>query len=325
MNHLPCVLFFGSDAICLPFLDFLIGEGAAYCELKAVVSQPDRPQGRGRKLRPNPVAEWAVENKIRLLQPEKPDDTLLGELAKLEPTIGFVMAYGHFLSKSLRELPKHGLVNFHGSILPSYRGASPVETALAEGASQTGVSLMHVVREMDAGGVADVESVDIEKTDTSLCLRAKMGQAVVSLMRRNLVLAVSGGLHFHPQDASKATHCRKITKEDAAFDFTLPAEKICARLRAFTPWPGGYFESSGERIKAGLCHSLDEHTDQLPGTVLPFAEDGCLRIACGKGVLVICELQRAGGRMLPSADFLRGYPLQEGLLLEGIPARPLVD
>ena len=155
-----------------------------------------------------------------------------------------------------------------------------METALAEGASQTGVSLMQVVREMDAGGVADVESVDIEKTDTSLRLRAKMGQAVVPLMRRNLALAVSGGLHFQPQDASKATHCRKITKEDAAFDFTLPAEKICARLRAFTPWPGGYFESSGERIKAGLCHSLDEHTDQLPGTVLPFAEDGCLRIAC---------------------------------------------
>ncbi|MGC6455301.1 MAG: methionyl-tRNA formyltransferase [Coraliomargaritaceae bacterium] len=325
MKNLPCVLFFGSDAICLPFLDFLVGEGARFCRLGAVISQPDRPQGRGRKLRPNPVAEWAARNEIRLLQPEKPDSTLVEELAALEPAVGFVMAYGHFLSKALRELPRYGLVNFHGSILPAYRGASPVETALAEGESKTGISLMEVVREMDGGGVADVERVQIDKTDTGLSLRAKMGEAVVPLMRRNLSASLNGGLHFQPQNGSEASYCRKITKEDAAFDFALPAEQICARLRAFTPWPGGYFESSGERIKAGLCHSLEEDTDQLPGTVLPFAEDGCLRIACGKGVLVVGELQRAGGRMLSAADFLRGYPLEVGLVLESVPARSLVD
>jgi methionyl-tRNA formyltransferase len=325
MKNVPRVLFFGSDAICLPFLDFLVEEGARFCRLEAVVSQPDRPQGRGRKLRPNPVAEWAAGKAVRLLQPEKPDRALLEELAELEPAVGFVMAYGHFLSKSLRELPQHGLVNFHGSILPSYRGASPVEAALAEGASHTGISLMQVVREMDAGGVADVEPVLIEKTDTALSLRAKIGEAVVPLMRRNLSAAVSGGLNFQPQDASGVTHCRKITKEDGAFDFTLPAEQISARLRAFSPWPGAYFEFSGERIKAGLCHSLEEAASALPGTLLPRAEDGYLRIACGKGVLVVCELQRPGGRMLPAADFLRGYPLDAGLVLQSVPGRPLVD
>lgn len=325
MKNLPIIVFFGSDAICLPFLDFLAGEGAEHCRLGAVISQPDRPQGRGRKLRPNPVAEWAAARGVALWQPEKPDPALVRQVAGLCPAAGFVMAYGHFLPKSLREAPLHGLVNFHGSILPAYRGASPVETALAEGESRTGVSLMQVVRAMDAGGVADVEAVCIEETDTAATLRAKAGEAVVPLARRNLPAVLAGELVFRPQDASAVTHCRKISKEDGAIDFTLCAKRVHARLRAFTPWPGGYFEHDGVRIKTGRSGCEAGAAEAPPGTVLPAGEGGCLRIACGAGVLLLHELQRPGGRMLPAPDFLRGYPLGAGLRLESVAARPLVD
>lgn len=324
MKDLPNVVFFGSDAICLPCLNFLKEEGEDYCRLAAVISQPDRPQGRGRKLRANPVAEWASAQGVELWQPEKPDGELLQLVKDLQVVVGFVMAYGHFLPRSLRDAPLHGLVNFHGSILPAYRGASPVETALAEGESGTGVSLMQVVREMDAGGVADVEEVCIEEADTAVTLREKVGEAVVPLMRRNLPAVLSGGLEFKPQDASGVTHCRKITKEDGAMDFLLTAQALSARLRAFTPWPGGFFGYKGERIKVGRCSFEERDAGVPPGTIISADENSCLRIACNGGVLVLHELQRPGGRMLPAGDFLRGYPLEVGFRLESVAATRLV-
>ena len=324
MKSAANVVFFGSDRICLPFLDFLLEEGVDHCRLAAVISQPDRRQGRGHKLSQNPVAEWATRRGVALWQPEKPDAALVESLIELETVVGFVMAYGHFLPKSLRHAPTYGLVNFHGSILPAYRGASPVETALAEGESITGISLMKVVREMDAGGVADVEEVPIEPSDTAAIVRAKVGASVVPLMRRNLSAAITGSLRFVEQNAALVTHCRKITKEDGALDFTLPAEKICARLRAFTPWPGGYFTHNGEHIKLGASSYSEEIMDVPPGTVLASSGNADLRIVCQKGVLLIHELQRPGGRMLPVADFLRGYPLAPGLHLPSVPVRSLV-
>lgn len=324
MKALPKVIFFGSDAICLPFLNFLIKEGAAFGTLAAVVSQPDRRRGRGKKEQANPVAAWASENGIALFQPEKPDRQLAASLNEINPVIGFVMAYGHFLPNYLRDLPDHGLVNFHGSILPAYRGASPVETALAEGLSSTGVSLMQIVRAMDAGGVADIEEVAISDVDTAVSLRLKIGQAVVPLMSRNFNDCLSGNLSYKPQDSNQASYCRKITKEDGAIDFTLPAAQIASRIRAFTPWPGGYFDYNDERLKVGRCGCVEVNTGHPPATVLGLDEKSCLRIACEKSVLLVYELQRPGGRMLPVSDFLRGFDLPVGTRLGSVPARALV-
>jgi methionyl-tRNA formyltransferase len=324
MSDLPNIVYFGSDAICLPGLDYLKQEAANACNLRAVVSQPDRRKGRGKQLQPNPVATWALANGIELLQPEKPTRELADWLRKQNVSLGLVMAYGHFLSKSLREAPQQGLLNFHGSLLPKYRGASPVETALAMGETETGVALMQVAREMDAGAVADVERVPISEAVTAAELRAQVGEAVVPLLRRNLQSILAGELVFKDQDAKQATFCRKLRKEDGAVDFALSAAEIHNRLRAFTPWPGGYFDHGEKRIKVGHATAEPDATATAhPGMVMSAASS--LQVATGKGLICFHELQLPGARMLPVADFLRGYEIVPGEQLIGGIADELVS
>ena len=201
MHQLPNIVYFGSDAICLPGLDYLLKEAADKCTLRAVVSQPDRRRGRGKSLQQNPVAQWATENGIELLQPESPGSELADWLRAEEVRVGLVMAYGHFLKRALRKAPQYGLLNFHGSLLPKYRGASPLETALAMGEAEAGVALMKIVREMDAGGFADVERVSIDARMVAPELRARAGEAVVPLLKRNLSAILAGTLTFEQQDS----------------------------------------------------------------------------------------------------------------------------
>ncbi|CAA6680107.1 MULTISPECIES: methionyl-tRNA formyltransferase [unclassified Lentimonas] len=323
MSELPNIVFFGSDAICLPVLNYLKHDAAGACVLRAVVSQPDRRQGRGKKLQPNPVAAWATENGVELLQPEKPTRELADWMQAEQTAVSLVMAYGHFLQKSLREAAPQGMWNFHGSLLPKYRGASPVETALASGDAETGVGLMQVVKEMDAGAVADFETVCIGDQDTGPELRVKVGEAVVPLLRRNLSAMLAGELQVTEQDLSQVTYCRKMTKEDGAVDFSLSASEIYDRLRAFTPWPGGYFDHGESRIKVGAASvELDGLASAGPGTVL--STEPAVRVATGEGVICFHELQRPGARMLPVAEFLRGYPMAQGDQLIGRTAEALV-
>ncbi len=323
MSDLPKIVYFGSDAICLPGLNYLFEQGRECCALVGVVSQPDRRQGRGKKLQQNPVAEYASDRGIPLLQPEKPNAALAEFLREQGVALAFVMAYGHFLPKAVREAPTHGMLNFHGSILPAYRGASPVETAIAMGEPETGVCLMQVVKEMDAGAVADCERVCIEGTDTSPLVRAKVGQAVVPLLKRNLVASLRGELSFEPQDVSQATFCRKVFKEDGALDFAQTAAVIDARLRAFTPWPGGYFDHGETRIKVGACKVDTSECSAAPGMVLAVADT--VDVATTAGMLRIQELQRPGGRMLPVADFIRGYSIQVGEVLPSVEGESLLE
>ncbi|MGJ8654241.1 MAG: methionyl-tRNA formyltransferase [Opitutaceae bacterium] len=323
MSTLPKVIFFGSDAICLPVLNYLINEAADQCELCAVVSQPDRRQGRGKQLQPNPVSAWARDKGVELMQPEKPAADLVEWIEAQGIAVAMVMAYGHFLTKRLREAPTHGMINFHGSILPKYRGASPIETSIAMGDAETGVGLMQVVREMDAGGVADVETVRIDNADTGPSVRAKVGEAVVPLMQRNLQATLTGSLDFVPQNVSEATHCRKMRKEDGALNFEQPAQAIYDRLRAFTPWPGGYFDHGEIRIKVGRSTVGDETSTAAPGTVV--SVDDVISVATLDGVICFHELQRPGGRLLPVPDFVRGYPIAVGEVLPSIVGEPLVD
>lgn len=318
----PKIAYFGSDAICLPGLRYLHEQCQDLCELALVVSQPDRRQGRGKQLKQNPVAAYASEAGIPLSQPEKPSREWAAELKLDELAVAFVMAYGHFLPKSVRDAPANGLLNFHGSLLPAYRGASPVETALALGDSETGVCLMEIAKEMDAGGVADVERIPIHEVDTGPMLRERMGEAVIPLIQRGLAAALSGELSFEAQDASKATFCRKISKQDGALDFQQPAELIDCRLRAFTPWPGGYFEFRDTLIKTGFAESLPVRAEADPGTVLLSGES--LDVATTEGVIRFHELQRPGGRMLPAQDFLRGFPIEPGDQLPSVQSESLL-
>ena len=321
--HPPRIVFFGSDAICLPALEYLRGAETCPGELACVVSQPDRARGRGRKTTPNAVSEWAEARGVPLRRPEKPDAALAEALREEGVALALVMAYGHFLPKALREAPARGMLNFHASLLPAYRGASPVEGAVASGDRETGVCLMRVVREMDAGDVAGRERVCIEESDTSVEVREKIARATVPLLERHLGDALAGALRFEPQGTEGLSFTRRIRKADGLIDFRMTPRDLVNRWRALQPWPGGMFDRGEVRIKVGRAAVAAETGEGAPdGTVV--SAGGVLRVAAGGGAVDFGALQRPGGRMLPAAEFLRGLPIREGERLTGGEAEPLV-
>ena len=302
--------------------------GVGRWELLAVVSQPDRKQGRGQKLKANPVAEFANENGLRLFQPNKPGEDLVLFLKEHKVDISFVMAYGHFLGRAIREASRLGMVNFHGSVLPKYRGASPVETAIASGESETGVSLMQIDQEMDAGAVADIESVKIEKSDSASSVRVKIGEATVPILERSMIPLMKNELKFNPQNEALVSYCRKLAKEDGMIDFELSAVDIYNRWRAFKTWPNSFCFHGENRIKVGRLEVSEDtpakNISSLPCGSVIFEKDK-LRVTTSSGLLRIFELQRAGGKMLPVSDFLRGYTISDGDCLKGQKSVPLLS
>ncbi len=310
---LPKIIFWGADAIALKLLEVLHREGAGHWRLHAVVSQPDRARGRGRHVQPNPIALYAREAGLPLLQPDKPDAALAEYVRGEGIDLGVVMAYGHILRRAHLRAHRLGMVNLHASLLPSYRGASPVETAICEGERETGLSLMSVIPRMDAGPVADTEAVAIHAGESAGALRTRLAHACVPLALRALPKLLSGGLEFKDQDDSRATYCRKLSKQDGSLDFAAPAAKLACRINGLDPWPGAFADHAGNRIKLRRALAGDTPADSLrAGTVLGVSADGWLQVATGCGVLRIAELQKPGGRMLAAADFLRGYPLKKG-------------
>ena len=326
-KHKQKIVYFGSDSICLPSLQWLDTKVTEHWDLLAVVSQPDRKQGRGQKLKANPVAEYAKERGIQLFQPEKPGEDLVQFLEKHKVDVSFVMAYGHFLGRAIREASRLGMVNFHGSILPKYRGASPIETAIACGETETGVSLMQIDREMDAGAVADMETISIEKEDDALSVRMKIGKATISILERSMNGLLDNELVFKKQDEESISHCRKLTKEDGLIDFELSAEDIFNRWRAFKAWPNSFCFHGENRIKVGLleiCESAlsPDKLGLVCGSVI--LEKDSIMVVTSSGLIRLLKLQKAGGRMLSAPDFLRGYAIKNGDCLKGNKGIPLV-
>jgi methionyl-tRNA formyltransferase len=316
------IAFFGSDAIAIPALEYL--HWAEGVELAGVISQPDRPAGRGRHLHANAVSAWAKRMGLPLLQPEKPGEEEVSWLRTQRVDLALVMAYGHLLKKDLLEAAPQGMWNLHASLLPAYRGASPVETALACGETVTGVSLMRMAQKMDAGPVAAQVHVPIRNTDTGAQLRERIGLACVPLLQRHLNSLGDGTATPVAQDEARATYCRKLHKTDAHVDFALPAIELERRVRAFQPWPGVAIEHAGHDLKVGAAMVASETTIAAPGTVLS-ANEGGVDVATGAGVLRLLALQRPGGRMLDVAEFLRGYPIQPGAILKSQALRALVS
>jgi len=203
----------------------------------------------------------------------------------------------------------------HTSLLPKYRGASPIQSAIASGERATGVTLMRIVRRLDAGPVADVEGVAIEALDTATDVEAKLGAACVPLLRRALPRLAAGALSFTPQDEAAATYCRKLAKEDGGLDLGAPARVLAARINGLFPWPGCAIEIAGQVVKLGLADvAATVEAGGTPGEVLGHDADGLL-VATGEGVLRLRRLQRPGGRLLPAAEFLRGFLVPAGSTL----------
>ncbi len=318
MNPLR-IVFFGSDSIAQPMLEWLVNDRSGNAQIVAVFTQPDKPVGRGQKITPNAIKTWALGRGLPVFQPEKLTEDVRRQLVSLNADLGLVMAYGHILRDDFIATPGMGMLNLHTSLLPRYRGASPIQTAIANGEAETGVSLMCIVRRLDAGPVADVEPVRIEKMDTALEVEAKLAAACVPLMARALGRLREGSLALQPQDDTQATFCRKLTKEDGVLDFSAPAAVLAARIHGLFPWPSCSVEIAGQPVKIGLAEAIAGAPTERPGCILR-AEDGELVVATADGLLKLHRLQRPGGRMLAAADFLRGFPVKVG---EVIPSRPM--
>jgi methionyl-tRNA formyltransferase len=320
------LVFLGSDAIALPLLEWLAGAGAGDAEVVGVFTQPDRPIGRGQQIRPNAIKVWAQapQRALPVFQPEKLGPEERVQLAKLAPDLGLVMAYGHILRDEFMSTPRLGMLNLHTSLLPKYRGASPIQTAIASGERETGVTLMRIVRRLDAGPIVDAEPVPIHTLDTAVEVEASLAAACVPLLGRALPRLVAGTLTVTEQDDGAATYCRKLEKEDGGVDFAAPAAVIAARINGLFPWPSCTVEIAGQAVKLGLAEAAAGETSAaLPGTVLGADAEG-LRVATGLGVVRLRRLQRPGGRMMAAGEFLRGFPVSAGTLLPSRPHTTLV-
>jgi methionyl-tRNA formyltransferase len=331
------LVFLGSDPIALPLLDWLADEGSAVARVVAVFTQPDRPVGRGQKITANGIKQWALARALPVYQPEKITDEVRAQLAALQADVSLVMAYGHILKQDFIDTPRLGTLNLHASLLPKYRGASPIQTAIANGERETGVSLMRIVRQLDAGPVADVERVSITPRDTALDIEEKLAAACVPLLVRTLPRLANNQLTFVEQDHTAATFCRRMVKDDGRLDFAAPAARLAARINGLFPWPACSVEIDGQIIKIGLADIIDAQSypdichlisDKCAGTVVGVDGEGLLvKVGVGEGATLLrcLRLQKPGGKMLPASEFLRGSPIPVDTVLPSQSLPALVD
>ena len=294
-------VFFGSPDFAVPTLDALID--SPYRPV-AVVTQPDRGAGRGRKLRRPPVAERAVEAEIAVLQPSRlREPEAVAALAALAPDLQIVAAYGQLLPPAVLEAPRHGTLNVHASLLPRWRGASPVSAAIAAGDAETGATIMLVDETEDTGPILAQRATAIGARETAGELSDRLAALGASLLLETIPRWLAGEIKPQPQDAALATRARRVRKDAGRIDWTLPAAQLARNVRAYTPWPGAFTELGGQRVR--LAVAAVEQGNGAVGEVVGVAEDA-IRVGTGEGVLAVERLQRAGKREMSAAEFARG-------------------
>lgn len=294
-------VFMGSPDFALPVLH---GLAAAY-PLVGVVTQPDRPAGRGRSLTPPPVKNLAAELGIPLIQPRRlRDPEAMAQLRTWDPQLIVVAAFGQILRPELLELPRFGCVNVHASLLPRWRGAAPIPAAILQGDSHTGVTIMLMDPGVDTGPMLSQRPTPIQPGETARQLSERLAQLGAQLLLETLPRYLSGELLPQPQPEQGATYAPMLKKEDGRLDFNQPAQELERRVRAFHPWPGAFMEWQGLPLKIHRARLGVNAWRQPPGKHL--IQDGLPGVATPQGVLLLEELQPAGKRPLPGADFLRG-------------------
>ncbi len=302
------LVFFGSPDFALPALEALLAAGH---DVSLVVSQPAKPAGRSATLLDPPVARRAKELGLAVFQPPTlKDEEAVARLAGERADLFVVVAYGKILAQRVLDLPRLGCVNVHGSVLPRWRGASPVQAALLAGDAESGVSIMRMEAGMDTGPVYAVTRGPIGPEEDAGSLSARLAREGAELLVATLPALGAGTLVPAPQDDALATLCPKIRREDGQAGFSRPAEELERRLRAFTPWPGLFAFRGGKRVKLLSARAVPGTPGAAPGEVLAAGEE--VVVACGEGALALGRLQAEGRKALDAATFARGERVAAG-------------
>lgn len=305
----PSIVFMGTPEFARVSLEALVKAGYP---ILAVVSQPSKPAGRGKTLLSPPCAAFAEENNLPLLQPAKiKTPEAIESIARLKPDFIVVAAYGKLLPQAILDIPKIDILNVHASLLPEYRGAAPIQRSILEGKKETGVSIMRVQLEMDAGPVYLKRSIPIERRETSRTLFSKLAALGSELLLEAIPQIATGSIKPQEQDFQKVTHAPPIKKEEGKIQWGKSAAEIERQIRAFTPWPSAHTFVDNKTLKIYDAEALPETTDKAPGTVYFLSEKG-IHVACGNSSLCVTQVQLEGKKQMRASEFVRGYRLETG-------------
>lgn len=300
------IVFWGTPEFATPALRALVGEGH---DVVAVVTQPDRPRARGGRSRStldaSPVKQVAVEEGIAVLQPDRPrGEEFAASLRALQPDVSVVVAYGHILPRDIIELPRLGTLNIHGSLLPLYRGAAPIQAAIRDGRTETGVSIMRMVPALDAGPVILSEATDILPDETAGELQLRLAELGAEAIVEALALLDVGKAVETAQDVAAATYAPKVERDHARVDWNAPAPQVGRLVRAYDPRPGAWTMLQGAELRLfGVRATPSAHGQ--PGTILSAGDDGML-VACGSGAVRVTDVHPAGRKRQRAAEWIRG-------------------
>jgi methionyl-tRNA formyltransferase len=316
----PRLVFFGTPPIAARNLEALVTGGF---DVAAVVSQPDRPVGRGQKLQPTPVRESAEKLGLPVPQPESARDPELREhLAALAPDLFTVVAYGNFLPEKLLSVPRLAALNLHFSLLPAYRGAAPVNWALVDGVGRTGVTVQRMAKRMDAGDVVLQRGLDVGPDETAPELFGRLTALGFPLLAEAVELVYAGNDTRTPQDESRVTFAPLLKREHGGLDFTRPARALYDRWRGLLPWPGVFCLLGEETLKVHRCRPFPENTTEPHGAVFRSTRDGWLTACGGGSVLEILEVQAGGSKRLTAQNFANGRRLKPPFRLTPVVPAP---
>ena len=319
------IVFFGTPQFAVPTLQRLLDSTHT---VAGVVTQPDRPRGRGHRVTDAPVKALAVERLIPVMQPDrlKPPD-VADAMRAWQPDLGVVAAYGRIIPEHLLAIPRLGMINVHASLLPRYRGAAPVHRAVIDGESETGITIMRIVKELDAGAMFARAIRPIGPDETSDVVEAALAELGANLLARVVEQIAAGTAREEPQDPTRATYAPRLTKEEGLIDWSQPSSGIHNRVRGLYPWPHAYTFVDGARLivlrsrvdPADLEGPRDneDKAPALPGTIVGVTRDA-IHVATGEGgQLAIVEVQPEGRRPMLVRDFLAGHPIRPGAVLSG--------
>ncbi|MEE9259466.1 MAG: methionyl-tRNA formyltransferase [Nitrospinaceae bacterium] len=303
------LVFMGTPDFAVPTLKTL---HTSRHSVLGVVTQPDRPKGRGQGLQASPVKQYAVENGLPVFQPEKSSaPESVAELAALQPDLIVVIAYGQILRENLLSLPRHFCMNVHASLLPQYRGAAPINWAIINGDRETGVTTMKMDKGLDTGDILLMKKVVIEQEDTARDLHDKLAEAGGALALETIEQLQQGRLKFIPQNDAESTYAPKLTKEDGCLNWEQEAEALRNRVRGMEPWPGAFGFLKGKRLRFCKVETGPGEKEDTPGEVMRVSDYG-IEIGTLKDRIIVTEIQPEGKKRMDVKSYLQGHPVASG-------------